>query len=193
MKLFTAVVGCLLLTGNANAYSVLIDFEELQPVPAFTTGPWPLETKGFSFSGVPGGVTDWPLLTDDSQALHWCPGGCSSDVSITMSQDGLAPFALLSLDLGQNNFISDVNLIGYFVGGGSISTTVNVTTTMTTFLLGVGWTNLESLTIEPEFTFAQAMAVDNIAVVTAVPLPAAAWLFGSALAGLGWIRRQHIY
>jgi hypothetical protein len=26
--------------------------------------------------------------------------------------------------------------------------------------------------------------------VTAVPIPAAAWLFGSALAGLGWVRRK---
>jgi hypothetical protein len=30
---------------------------------------------------------------------------------------------------------------------------------------------------------------DNI-VVTAVPIPAAVWLFGSALAGLGWMRRK---
>ena len=28
--------------------------------------------------------------------------------------------------------------------------------------------------------------------VTAVPLPAAVWLFGSALAGLGWMRRKQI-
>jgi hypothetical protein len=26
--------------------------------------------------------------------------------------------------------------------------------------------------------------------VSAVPIPAAAWLFGSALAGLGWLRRK---
>jgi|GEM_PF-2062824 len=32
--------------------------------------------------------------------------------------------------------------------------------------------------------------VDNI-VVNAVPVPAAVWLFGSALAGLGWLRRKH--
>jgi hypothetical protein len=37
-------------------------------------------------------------------------------------------------------------------------------------------------------TGAQAF-VDNI-VVSTVPIPAAVWLFGSALAGLGWIRRK---
>jgi hypothetical protein len=26
--------------------------------------------------------------------------------------------------------------------------------------------------------------------LTNVPIPAAAWLFGSALAGLGWVRRK---
>ncbi|MCP4833046.1 MAG: VPLPA-CTERM sorting domain-containing protein, partial [Gammaproteobacteria bacterium] len=30
----------------------------------------------------------------------------------------------------------------------------------------------------------------NIVVGAAVPIPAAVWLFGSALAGLGWIRRK---
>jgi len=28
--------------------------------------------------------------------------------------------------------------------------------------------------------------------ISAVPIPAAAWLFGSALAGLGWLRRKHL-
>jgi hypothetical protein len=34
-----------------------------------------------------------------------------------------------------------------------------------------------------------ATTIDNIA-LTAVPVPAAVWLFGSALAGLGWFRRK---
>jgi len=32
-------------------------------------------------------------------------------------------------------------------------------------------------------------SVDSVA-ITAVPIPAAVWLFGSALAGLGWLRRK---
>ena len=31
---------------------------------------------------------------------------------------------------------------------------------------------------------------DDFVVGTAVPVPAAVWLFGSALAGLGWFRRK---
>ena len=33
------------------------------------------------------------------------------------------------------------------------------------------------------------LAIDNV-MVSAVPVPAAVWLFGSALAGLGWMRRK---
>jgi hypothetical protein len=31
--------------------------------------------------------------------------------------------------------------------------------------------------------------IDDV-MITAVPVPAAVWLFGSALAGLGWMRRK---
>lgn len=37
--------------------------------------------------------------------------------------------------------------------------------------------------------FGGAMAIDNLQFST-VPVPAAVWLFGSALAGLGWMRRK---
>jgi hypothetical protein len=33
---------------------------------------------------------------------------------------------------------------------------------------------------------------DNALTVSAVPIPAAVWLFGSALAGLGWLRQKQI-
>jgi hypothetical protein len=36
-----------------------------------------------------------------------------------------------------------------------------------------------------------SITVDNIN-ATVVPVPAAVWLFGSALAGLGWLRRKPI-
>ena len=37
---------------------------------------------------------------------------------------------------------------------------------------------------------AQGLAVSDNLAITAVPVPAAVWLFGSALAGLGWLRRR---
>ena len=47
--------------------------------------------------------------------------------------------------------------------------------------LKLGWSVVDA--------YSATAAYDNI-VVTAVPIPAAVWLFGSALAGLGWMRRK---
>jgi len=58
------------------------------------------------------------------------------------------------------------------------------------YYLPGNWIGIEYATIEyyPSIS-SSALVVDNI-VVSAVPIPAAVWLFGSALAGLGWMRRK---
>jgi hypothetical protein len=61
---------------------------------------------------------------------------------------------------------------------------------LTTVLFDTSWSNLSSVDIS--FSVGSAFEVgvlDNIAVST-VPVPAAVWLFGSALMGLGWFRRK---
>ena len=197
MKLFATVVTTFLLVGNANAFNILIDFEDSPLDGDITPGAEPIESRGFNFSGlIEKGVTQWPLgAVDDSKALHWCAGDiCSAPATITMTQDGLIAFDLFSLELARNNLDTDIELIGNFVGGGSISTTVFVDSlTLTSYGLGGGWTNLQSLTITPLNVAGfgnLAVAVDNISVSSAVPVPAAVWLFGSGLGLLGWFRRK---
>ena len=197
MKLFATVVTTFLLVGNANAFNILIDFED-SPLDGDTTpGAEPIESRGFNFSGLTEkGVTQWPLGdVDDSKALHWCAADfCGAPATITMTQDGLIAFDLFSLELARNNLDTDIELIGNFVGGGSISTTVFVDSlTLTSYGLGGGWTNLQSLTITPLNVAGfgnLAVAVDNISVSSAVPVPAAVWLFGSGLGLLGWMKRK---
>jgi hypothetical protein len=60
-----------------------------------------------------------------------------------------------------------------------------------TLTLGVEWTQLVRVSFEPIVVdlFSEGR-IDNIVVSNVVPLPAAVWLFGSALAGLGWLRRK---
>ena len=54
--------------------------------------------------------------------------------------------------------------------------------------LELNWLNVDEFSMY-DYSNIDAMAFDNI-VVTAVPIPATVWLFGSALAGLGWMRRK---
>jgi hypothetical protein len=194
MKLLTATALGLLLIGNANAYNVLIDFEDSplngDTVPA---GYDPIQSRGFNFSGIyEKGITNWPLgPVDDSKALHWCDACYGSGVdAITMTQDGLVAYDLVSLELAHSGYNTTIQLIGQFVGGGTISTSVYLnSTTLTNFVLGSGWTNLQSLTVRSGSNGNVAIAMDNIQVST-VPIPAAVWLFASGLGLLGWMRRR---
>ena len=200
MKMLAATVLGLLLIGNANAYNVLIDFEDSPLDGDYTAAQQdPISSRGFNFSGpYAKGVMYWPEgPIDDSKALSWCTliaptlDWCAPDLSITMTQAGLVAFDLLSLDLGRRDTNLDFELTGYFAGGGSISTTVNVQSeALTTFTFGSGWTNLQSVTITPLNPGANtAVALDNISVST-IPVPAAVWLFASGLGLLGWMRRK---
>jgi hypothetical protein len=128
MKLLTIVALFFVLLTKANAYNVIIDFEEL-PIDGDTTpGPDPIETKGFNFSGLTEkGITVWPLgAVDDSKVLHWCGiednGFCPGGDSIYMTQDDSVVFDLQSLELAMSTTPVDIQLIGLVAGGGIIST-----------------------------------------------------------------------
>jgi hypothetical protein len=201
MRVLTATALGLLLIGNANAYNVLIDFEDSPLNGDYNTVGYDLiESRGFNFSGTYfKGVTNWPLgPVDDSKALNWCPDDLYCDYSeITMTQDGMVAFDLISLELARYtsaDIAINFHLTGHFVGGGTITTSILVnSTTLNNFVLGSGWTNLQGLTIyAPNTTtldLSAAVAVDNILVST-VPIPAAVWLFASGLGLLGWMRRK---
>lgn len=108
-----------------------------------------------------------------------------------MTQDDSVVFDLQSLELAMSTTPVDIQLIGLVAGGGIISTTLFVdSVTLTTFNLYSSWSNLEQLIIDPLSGGNIAIAVDNIAVTTAVPVPAAFYLFGSGLGLLGWLRRK---
>jgi hypothetical protein len=58
--------------------------------------------------------------------------------------------------------------------------------------LGDSWHNLDRVRMTVSNPSLYPGALDNFKIYspTAVPVPAAVWLFGSALAGLGWQRRK---
>jgi hypothetical protein len=193
---------------SAQASSITIDFEEFNigdgggvDIGPFAPPGQPsslITSQGYTFSG--NGASDSnPYMsaeivtgtnTGGTHAYRGSVGGYGQDgynfsANISLRKTDGGAFAIHSLDLFMNSNGSTeifgrsgdtglfVNLDGVAVGTG-------------------GWLNLQSVSFKaegdgfgPGFGIVE---VDNIT-VSAVPIPAAAWLFGSALVGLGWMRR----
>jgi len=121
--------------------------------------------------------------------------------SFTMSRNDGSSFDVLSMDVGKflGPDLGRVEMTGTFAGGGSWFLYVETDGNLATYTSANGlynsgcefdcafstyFRNLTSLEFE---VYGDPMSIDNI-VVSTVPVPAAVWLFGSALAGLGWMR-----
>jgi len=110
------------------------------------------------------------------------------DLAITVTHATGQSFALYEADwLGSE----DTEFTG-------ITTTGDIVTTATAFGTG-GWLNLQSFSLkEPsgywDYGYGTSSNFANIELdsitVSAVPVPAAVWLFGSGLGLLGWLRRR---
>lgn len=198
-RLFAALL--LLIAGTMPAAAITIDFEEFNlgdgPTGDFGTYDW-FASQGYEFNGgnAPCGQYGCPpeIIIGDSGSNSlgasngWAgQDGYGANVFISMRKADGGAFAISSLDLVLYGGVS-TSINGTLAGGGAADLSVAV---------GTGdWLNLELVTFSGEgggFGFLEEagaqVELDNIN-VSAVPIPAAAWLFGSALAGLGWMRRK---
>ena len=174
----------LLASVATNAATVVIDFESV--VPGDVSGPdlegdYYFETDGFGFYSqlaIGGDGTG-----NQYAAGFRFDGLFAPPAHVTFGQIGGGAFALHDLDM--DCFGISCTIRGQKTGGGTISTS-NIND------LGAGdWLNLTYVSVEsPQMVLGAPIHVDNIMVGAAVPVPAAIWLFGSALAGLGWLRRK---
>jgi hypothetical protein len=183
------IAALLLFSAAGNAATVVIDFEE------FSVGESaPLVSKGFIFSGYGvdpesgfGCCDAWIGDDGGSKALtaytsSETPFNPPAELSFLMQrQDGDA-FALYSMDIGAPFMIvAERASDGTTISGYSSE-------------LGSGdWLDIKwaGFSVFAEGPYAGGYQIDNIVVgPAAVPIPAAVWLFGSALAGLGWLRRK---
>ena len=188
-----------LLSAAANAATIVIDFDDNSSGGQFNT---PQFEDGFVID--PALAPFDPVIAqvaggNGTQALlfcGWC-GDTTEGVSI-YSQTGLT-FELDSLDVYSNtdftteDFPGAGTVTGYLQGGGTITKGISATLGIETIFFDDTWQNLSSIDIEFEVssfnTFGLSPVLDNIT-LQAVPVPAAVWLFGSALAGLGFMRRK---
>jgi len=168
-----------LLASTANA--AVIDFEEYTSNGLYSIA----STQGY-------------LLTSDQFYIGIGPGagnsyglGLPSENILTLANLSSPAFALESVDALAFTGSSPLIVTGYFAAGGQVSTSVavigGVDSDMGTYSFSNAWQGLSSVT----FQIDENLNLDNI-VVTAIPIPASVWLFGSALAGLGLIRRKQV-
>jgi hypothetical protein len=206
----------LLAVGSAQAATVTIDFEGVVSDTgnlSFQGGPYPREGEsyledGMQISGQSPRVIygkDFVTATgatndNGSAAFGWCqdPSFCGDIFPITITNQQGFSFDLMSLQASNMRIDwggepADLTVTGFYEGGGSISTTLDLTLDLwPTFTFDSSWSGLSSVTITgdtgPQGSWAD-LAMDNI-VVSTVPIPAAVWLFGSGLGLLGWFRRR---
>ena len=197
-----------LIAGTMPAAAVTIDFEEFNVGDDPANGLYWFESKGYEFGGdsapcgqygCPAEILDGTLTGSsgsNSFGAHNGWGGqdgYGAQVGVSMRQVGGGAFAIHSLDLllqgcygNYPGCFGSEYISGTLAGGGAADLSVAV---------GTGdWLNLVRVNFYAEgdgfgFGTGTVVEIDNIN-VSAVPIPAAVWLFGSALAGLGWMRRK---
>ncbi len=183
----------LFVLGSAQAAPVTIDFENN----SYTTVGNDVFSKGFKFSGATAGPSNFEYASvgtgagpnhsfgvGDSGGDICNSGGCNF-AGVSFRRDDGGAFALYSLDYELEGI--DSSLRGLTMDNQTVSIS-------TPFGTG-GWLNLKSVSLDAStpdyfpYTSDVGVNVDNI-VVSAVPIPAAVWLFGSGLGLLVWFARR---
>ena len=185
----------LVLAGSAQAMT--IDFQDGDPAlirtsqdPDACIPQLSVNHDGFNFDnpGNCGAYTQYfDGVSSDNLGLYFAAGPGQVGAGVTMTQLNGQDFDLLSLDVLQGA-TSFMQIFGYNDGLQTYSTSVNITGGF--FMNEVlNWTGVDEVLFFQPWTRPNSIGIDNL-VVNVVPIPAAVWLFGSALVGLGWLRRR---
>jgi len=191
------VAALLLVGGFAIAAPVIIDFDDTLPT---YVGLDTYQEDGFTLtSNVPSGtLIDVNNIVrqnigifsggTDSQSLFWGANGASSTISIAADSGSL--FSIDSLDASSlYNSAGQLTLTGSTAGGGTVSQTLALNGDLASYnITGLGLVTNLVLSFDGTVD-AAPFDIDNIN-LNVVPVPAAVWLFASALGMLGWVRRR---
>ncbi|MBT8131511.1 MAG: hypothetical protein HKN56_05730 [Gammaproteobacteria bacterium] len=199
----------LLLAFGGIAQAALVDFEDVaattpcvsfpNPCPASITTP---QNFVFTVTNADNGNEVYVTSSNTSDGnFITALGPPDGYVAITVTHQSGQAFSLTALDV----FVADVfegGLPGFATVSGfdAASTSLGM---QTVSRVGSGWESvaldgrwgpLHSVVVEGDFIctfgcFWTFPSVDNFT-ASVIPVPAAVWLFGSALFGLGWVRAK---
>ena len=188
---------------SASAHAITIDFEdgdrsfvrqsqdENACIDNFT-----VQHDGFTFANQRdcGAYYEyWDGTIADNMALFFAtsgsytnPGGRGPSLLEMTSTDG-SVFDVYSLDLllGAENF---VDAFGYRDGNLIYQQRLTIDSGFSQNQQ-LDFLGVDMIAFSQQWPKYNSIGLDNIE-ASVVPIPAAAWLFGSALAGLGWLRRR---
>jgi hypothetical protein len=166
---------------SLSAQAAIIDIDLTDPIVTTGNGPFILQGYEFSFDPIP-----FEPAYDNSGFLAtefaFCPG-----CEMYMEAVNGSAFSLQSLEAyAAWGYLDDtLRVTGYFDDGSSSFADFSMSDSAQNFILswsGLTQVKFDNLGDDPT----------SIPLIRAseVPVPAAVWLFGSALAGLGWFRRK---
>jgi hypothetical protein len=193
-RISTVLVGFVIcaLTQFSHVSAATIDFEgvvgpgQYLDLPVFA--PYIEDNFALSQAGYQAGFFGSGFFQNESSVVGWCTLFCDGGPnSISLEHEGHSLFNLERLEAGDLSTAGFLLVEGYLAGGGLLSASIAVDALSTSaYQFSPDWVNLQSVTFS---ALDSNVWIDNIA-VTAVPVPAAAWLFGSALAAIGFARRR---
>jgi hypothetical protein len=187
----------LLFSASALAETVVADFSDLR----FGDEGRVLISQGVTFESerTPAIVYPFNRAGGSGLELEFC-GYCNPTESVSIYMQSGVNFALESFRFGSvaeetTIFPYEGTVTGYLGSGGTVTQDINIASgAAQLFVFDSAWSDLASVDIEinlyPDYLVCcHPFAIDDITLQT-VPVPAAVWLFGSALGGLVWMRRR---
>jgi len=173
-----------LITSSSSIFASTINFEGLPATPDVNITSY--SEGGYSFGGQMK-ISPNSVVNETGEFV-----GVNFNDTINLTHDSNSLFNVLSVDLAGWSSLTDVYFSGIQQGGGTVNQVISLSTTIFDTYSLSGFTNLTSFSFDDN-SASGSFYIDNIELTpSAVPAPAAVWLFGSGLVGFIGLRKKSV-